>query len=384
MRLELMHVHVLFSALPRLPLPPHSLSTPALHPSIHMVRNMPALKGVWECVCSNSTLLQRSSQCLSVIDEAAYVFGGELKPREPRDNNLFIVNLSGDTSPSAGVGEDAQARSSPLARVGAASTALGGKLYVFGGRGGVDMKCLESRGCLDVCDTTPDPPSWSVLGPTQHDANTPLPEDRSYHSMTSDNKKTIYLHAGCPEKGRLHDLWAFDVDARRWKRLASAPGEGRGGTSIAVAQSGLLYRVNGFDGKTEQGGSVDVYNPSKDEWSSIHYNADGVNGPEPRSVGTLVATTSRAGHEYLVTMFGEGSPSDLGHAGAGRMFSDVWAWDVGGDRWHRVEFDERAPQPAARGWFDADAWRSAGKVVVHGGLADDNQRLCDMWTLAIA
>jgi hypothetical protein len=39
--------------------------------------------------------LQRSSQALSVVDNKVYVFGGELRPREPRDNVVHVVSLDG-------------------------------------------------------------------------------------------------------------------------------------------------------------------------------------------------------------------------------------------------------------------------------------------------
>ena len=122
------------------------------------------------------------------------------------------------------------------ARVGAASAVLGEKVYYFGGRGGVSMTCLESRGAFDVFDTTT--LSWSVVAPAQTNNPNLVPEDRSYHSMASDNQETIYLHAGCPANGRLNDLWAFNISTRKWTQLASAPGSGRGGTSIAVHPNG--------------------------------------------------------------------------------------------------------------------------------------------------
>lgn len=39
-------------------------------------------------------LLQRSSQVVSVVDSHAYVYGGQLEPRKPRDNDVqtFFVN----------------------------------------------------------------------------------------------------------------------------------------------------------------------------------------------------------------------------------------------------------------------------------------------------
>ena len=346
---------------------------------------MSIVKGAWRCIASQVEPLQRSSQCLSVIQDTAYVFGGELRPREPRDNAVYALALD-----AANVSSDEQvnpinASDAPTPRVGASSTAVGSDFFCFGGRGGVSMTCLESKGSIDVFDTTNR--SWLVISPAQESVSDPCPEDRSYHSMTSDGDHTIYLHAGCPAEGRLNDLWAFNTSTRKWKQLAAAPGGGRGGTSLAFSPSGKLFRINGFDGKTEQGGAVDVYDLVQDKWFSIEYRPDGVHGPEARSVSAFVPIKTSAGRELLVTMFGEGAPSDLGHAGAGRMFADVWAWDVSAQHWHRVEFEEQGPSPLPRGWFDADVWKSADgngdRVVVHGGLHDDNRRLDDVWTLQI-
>lgn len=38
-------------------------------------------------------ILRRSSQIISVVGERAYIFGGELRPREPRDNDVHTVVL---------------------------------------------------------------------------------------------------------------------------------------------------------------------------------------------------------------------------------------------------------------------------------------------------
>jgi hypothetical protein len=81
-------------------------------------------------------------------------------------------------------------------------------------------------------------------------------------------------------------------------------------------------------------------------------------------------------------MFGERDPSALGHAGAGKMLSDVWAFDIEVRTWQRVEVG--ADGPVARGWFDADVVRDGvvkDAMVVHGGLGEDNQRLGDVWVL---
>lgn len=41
----------------------------------------------------DAEILQRSSQILSVVGGRAYIFGGELRPREPRDNDVHAVSL---------------------------------------------------------------------------------------------------------------------------------------------------------------------------------------------------------------------------------------------------------------------------------------------------
>lgn len=38
-------------------------------------------------------ILRRSSQIVSVVGGRAYIFGGELRPREPRDNAIHAVSL---------------------------------------------------------------------------------------------------------------------------------------------------------------------------------------------------------------------------------------------------------------------------------------------------
>ena len=149
--------------------------------------------------------------------------------------------------------------------------------------------------------------------------------------MTNDKNDTLYIHAGCPEKGRLADLWCFNTSTSEWKQLASAPGPPRGGTSITFAE-GKLYRMNGFDGAKEVGGALDIYDPASDSWGTKDFNPDGKAGPGARSVAVLIPIKRHDG-VYLVTMFGESDPSSLGHQGAGKMLSDVWAYSLQTEKW---------------------------------------------------
>lgn len=55
---------------------------------------MAKLVATWTKVIE-AEVLQRSSQIISVIDKTAYIFGGELRPREPRDNDVHVLSLDG-------------------------------------------------------------------------------------------------------------------------------------------------------------------------------------------------------------------------------------------------------------------------------------------------
>lgn len=261
---------------------------------------------------------------------------------------------------------------SPSPRVGAATATVNGKIYLFSGRGGVAMAPIEELGA--VWEFDPTAASWSLIMPSGSNSGV-FPAARSYHCMASDGKDTLYIHAGCPEKGRLSDLWAFSLSRKEWVELAPAFDPPRGGASIAFA-AGKLYRMNGFDGTTEQGGSVDIYSPETNSWASHLYSPDGKAGPTPRSVSSLLPIYLRD-RSFLITLFGEGDPSSLGHQGAGKMLSDVWAFDIRSKKWAEVEVQGRE-LPLARGWFDADVV-DASAIVIHGGLGESNDRLGDVW-----
>jgi hypothetical protein len=343
--------------------------------------NMATIKGTWIRVHKDQSL-QRSSQTLSTIGGRALIFGGELHPREPRDNDVHILDLSSTSSdngePNASLRSYTKADDSPLARVGTASAVIDGSIYFFSGRGGVDMAPIDEQGHLWQFDA--DGSGWRTISAT--DDSQPIPEPRSYHCMTSDGKNTLYLHAGCPTSGRLSDLWSFDLKEKKWKQLTSAPGAPRGGTSITFSD-GKLYRMGGFDGKHELGGEIDIYDIASGTWSTYKFAPNGKEGPGCRSVGSLLAVNVH-GKPSLITLFGESDPSALGHAGAGNMLPDAWLWDIETKKWSKIVGDEGAEVPQARGWFAADAVVIEGKksIIVQGGLAEDNQRLDDAWVLS--
>lgn len=69
-----------------------SRNQPLLSNTRYNIHTMPGITAQWTKVI-DSELLQRSSQVVAAINGHAYIFGGELRPREPRDNDIHLVAL---------------------------------------------------------------------------------------------------------------------------------------------------------------------------------------------------------------------------------------------------------------------------------------------------
>lgn len=398
---------------------------------------------------STGNQLPRSSHSLSIIKGRAYIFGGEIRPREPVDNVMHVYTL-----PSSGVTEadykavpahPSEANGEiPAPRVGHTAATIDDRIYIFGGRGGPDMKPLEESGrvwCFDTVTAT-----WSHLDPVQ---GTPFPAPRSYHAATANEHPlpskedhtvnpvgspdpeahgTVFIHAGCPGSGRLADLWGFDVAARTWSQYPDAPGPARGGPSLTFAQN-RLYRFGGFDGTNELGGQIDyleiavnLFNdkggrgelsvfPKTGKWESVPFLADG-KGPGNRSVAGLQPITTGQGRNYLLLLLGERDPSSKGHEGAGKFWGDMWSYQLGPEQktaasfkdtvrtlvgaknahgtWAEVEVveatsdDSEKVHPGERGWFATAQGQDldAEGVMLFGGINGKNERLGDGWILS--
>ena len=499
------------------------------------------MNGTWERI--DLPPISRSSHSLDIISGSAYIFGGEVNPRKPVDNDMHVVTLpwssagadyykikavatkheeydpaTGETRAGSGVQdikdgldevslreeeteaapdkgkgkavEEPVQTTVPEARVGHATASIGNRIFMFGGRGGPDMKPLEENGRVWIFNTRSN--DWSFLDPVpavKGGTIIPHPSARSYHCATATDRPrefarpkpaqpttwrerivgdtsktgipqdpvvgnvaeeavdeetrgygTFFVHGGCLADGeRTNDLWAFDVNTRTWTELPAAPGPARGGSAIAISKS-RLFRFGGYDGQGEIGGQLDFLHlevemfddsVSKGEvaihargsWQSIiQNNADASSNeipiepaqawPGPRSVASFHALTIGGGREYLILAMGEHSPSAEGHAGAGRFYGDVWAFQIpplgmtpasltdavfqavgrktGEGKWTKVatapyDDDNDDSEPVPRGWLAsavmADLEESA--IVVWGGLGEDNRRLGDGWILRL-
>lgn len=362
-----------------------------------------------------STPLPRSSHSLSVYKGRAYIFGGEIRPREPVNNDVHIYTL-----PSSGVEEadyervaaqpDGDGGEVPPSRVGHTAAIVAGRIYIFGGRGGKEMQPLEEHGRVWVFDT--DLKKWTHLDPVK---DTPYPEARSYHAATANEHPlpskddftmspvgspdveahgTLFIHGGCPASGRLADVWSFDIAARTWSQYPDAPGPPRGGPCLTFAKN-KLYRYGGFDGKNQIGGQLDYLQITlatfddmsgkgelsvspRGNWETILFAKD-MPTPGNRSVAGFHFITTGQGRNFLLLILGEKDASSKGHEGAGNFHNDVWSYQLqpegmtaasfkdatrqllgaktGEGEWAQVEIPEatmsdgKLQRPGGIGWF---------------------------------
>ena len=247
----------------------------------------------------------------------------------------------------------------PSPRLAHATAAIEHTLFIFGGRGSVDMKD-DSLDDLHSFDT-------DLLEWTEHKKTSNLekwPEKRSYHSMVS-SADQLFVFAGCGEEGRYNNLWQYDSSNKQWRQLPTpdpqqlAP---RGGCAL-VYLNNALWVYGGYCGR--ELGDIASFDLVTETWTYLtqaHIS--------PRSV---FAFGSLEGE--LIGHGGEQNPSELGHAGAGEFADDVVLIRVkkeNGDsvETKRIEFDE--PLGGRRGWH-------AGATIKHtfyvfGGNTSENVR----------
>ena len=140
----------------------------------------------------------RSSHCAAVTRTGRLLlYSGELRPRIPVDGALHVLDLESD-SPWRSFNPSPALTHAPEPRVGATAVYDPNthSLYVWGGRGGVDMAPLDHfqagvwKAPLDTLDTSDTIP-WERL-PSVNDNSDAAPAIRSYHASVLAGVCTTY------------------------------------------------------------------------------------------------------------------------------------------------------------------------------------------------
>jgi N-acetylneuraminic acid mutarotase len=183
--------------------------------------------------------------------------------------------------------------------------------------------------------------------------------------LISISQQYIYVFGGCPENGRLNDLYRFDLATKTWEELPSHPAiSARGGPGFSALGDKLVLFA-GFNGNEMD--DLWVFDEATKQWTQVESSGE---APLPRSVLGFVGLEQS---DCLVCIHGERDPSAIGHAGAGKYHDDVWVLrlEKKGDgyqaHWVKAADESEAQdKPTSRGWIAASAY-GKNQVVMFGG-----------------
>jgi N-acetylneuraminic acid mutarotase len=251
-------------------------------------------------------------------------------------------------------GSDQSAVNPPSLRVAHGAAAIGEEIYLFGGRN------AEKVELGDFWKWNIRSHEWTKLSPAFSG-----PTGRSYHGTVAVQDK-LYVFGGCSAAGRQNDLWCYDPETNTWIEMPSAGAPSARGGPAVVATESEIYVFYGFNG-TELS-DIFAFDVNAGAWREVTTTGD---IPSPRSVHAA----AYLGNRQVFLWGGEGSPSGLGHEGAGKHFGDGFILNLDTTVWAKIPAEEGAPNP--RGWLAATSF--PGGAAIFGGLADDNTRQADLY-----
>ena len=342
----------------------------------------------WRKLITSNNILARSSHGVSVVNingkNTLVVFGGENLARTPINSKVHMLDISkNNTNMTWKEGELSSNNREvdiPEPRIAHTQVSVGSKIYIFGGRQSVTMEEAPLNDFYSFCLNTF---TWENLSKPKS-GETPSP--RSFHKMLSIGN-TLYVFGGCGAKGRMSDLYSYDIEERSWTKLPTCETRipGRGGAGfVNSSDSKSIFIVGGFAGKEMN--DVFRYDIETQKYYEVCSQDDTNINNKLRPFSVSCGGVLNGNIYYFG---GEVDPSQIGHEGAGGFSNDVQVLNgktgnviVDGGK---LKSDD-AMKPMERGWTDAATFieDDVEKLVVFGGLSgdDDNPtRLNDLWVL---
>ncbi|KAM0264426.1 hypothetical protein ACHAQJ_000617 [Trichoderma viride] len=358
------------SNLPSMPAMPAMPSLPALPAlpampqfSFDAFRRQPhqeGMRGTWERI--DLPPVPRSSHSLDIISGCAYIFGGEINPREPVDNDMLVVRLpyssasadyfkikaKPDTTIPAPVsiqdkgkkgGSDdvaLDAAETPKARVKAED--LGEELEEEESDSG------DSRNTEETDETKSDTKSAAVdKGKGRATQNLDeVPPSRIGHATAVIGSR-IFMYGGYsgPDMKPLDEggrVWIFDTRTRLWTYLDPVPAV-KGGSIIPHPAPRSYHCATATDRPRDFAPPPPTQAQSWQEWALGDISKSGI--PQDPIVGHLAENASDEETDGYGTFF-----VHAGSLASGDRTSDLWAFDVHSRTWTELP---AAPGPARAG-----------------------------------
>ncbi|KAG7600536.1 Kelch repeat type 1 [Arabidopsis suecica] len=317
----------------------------------------------------------RCSHGMAVIGDKLYCLGGELKPNEAIDKDLYVFDFKTHTWSIAPANGDIPR----ISTFGVRMVAVGTKLYVFGGRN-------EKREFSDFYSYDTVKNEWKFLTKLDVEGG---PEARTFHSMASD-ENYVYVFGGVNKGGglmktpeRFRTVEAYNVADGKWVQLPD-PGENfekRGGAGFLVAQ-GKIWVVYGFATSSLPGGksdyesnAVQFFDPALGKWTEVETTGA---KPSARSVFAHAAVG-----KHIIIFGGEIWPDPKAHLGPGTLSNEGYALNTETLVWEKFGGGDEPEMP--RGWTAYTTATLYGKngLLMHGGKLPTNGRADDLYFYAV-
>lgn len=139
-----------------------------------------------------------------------FIFGGHHDPKT-RLNDTWFYDVKEASWHCVGDGENKTNQESkigaPQPRANSAATIYNGKIYMFGGHGGLNYARIAFNDlyCFDIATN-----EWSKIVPK----NNP-PEGRGGHSVLA-NENKIYVYGGWNSEMQFNNMLQFDLETEEW------------------------------------------------------------------------------------------------------------------------------------------------------------------------
>lgn len=377
--------------------------------------------------------LTRCDHSLSVINNRAYIFGGETTSGKLASNDVHAITLASAEKPEpdysiipaiADVGGDKV----PAARRKHAACSFNVCAAIFGG-------VQENGETIDeefIWLFNTGKSAWEKLDAQYSD--TAKPQARSGASLHN-HRNNLVLYGGRGASGEaLKDAWLFSYVEKTWKRLPDAPVS----SSSAALCNGILHLISGTDSVSSELHLLELSPKKESEWSwhTMQFPTNPLTpGPRPRVGAGLLPCSTGHGRNYLAYLFGargseeppkpadpEQSEKEAPNADP-PYWSDMWTYqlpsigpdakattslsdaikpakikdairgalgyDTGGHSWAEVEVlppkDLEAAagkvHPGPRGFFGCDVMEDHQSVVIWGGVNAKGEKEGDGWVI---
>jgi len=191
---------------------------------------------------NHQTSLVRSSNNLVVVNDKAYVFGGEGRPREPVDDELWEIDLKGESSRLR------------LMRFSTESDRTERYLFLLLG---LSVSSRTITPTLKIVDGSTHPIT-SQLKPSAR-VGSALTITTTTTTSSSSTSTSIYLYGGRESKEMSpcdSDLWIIDIAAKEgWRRLKTTQDgsegkvEGEGGSEGCGVERKSYHALAVLDGE---------------------------------------------------------------------------------------------------------------------------------------